>query len=61
MAFAPFFLLFLKAVGYLHGRPPVEKRTVELPAGLIDPGEDAEQAGLREVCDGSRSLAFPFP
>ena len=30
-------------------RPPVNAVTVELPAGLIDPGESAETAALREV------------
>merc|ERR1719291_1459446 len=30
-------------------RPPVGRPTVELPAGLIDKGESAEQAGLREL------------
>uniref|UniRef100_A0A7S0IYY5 Nudix hydrolase domain-containing protein n=1 Tax=Calcidiscus leptoporus TaxID=127549 RepID=A0A7S0IYY5_9EUKA len=30
-------------------RPPVEKTTLELPAGLIDPGESAEEAALREL------------
>ena len=30
-------------------RPPVEAVTIELPAGLIDPGETAEAAALREV------------
>ena len=31
-------------------RPPVGAVTVELPAGLIDAGETAEMAALREVC-----------
>ena len=30
-------------------RPPVDAITVELPAGLIDPGETAERAAVREV------------
>ena len=30
-------------------RPPVNAVTVELPAGLIDPGESAEAAALREL------------
>ena len=30
-------------------RPPVNRKTVELPAGLIDAGESAEQAALREL------------
>ena len=30
-------------------RPPVNAVTVELPAGLIDPGETAEVAALREL------------
>eukprot|EP00037_Helgoeca_nana_P032483 m.414092 g.414092 ORF g.414092 m.414092 type:complete len:230 (+) comp29239_c0_seq1:36-725(+) len=30
-------------------RPPVGKYTIEMPAGLIDPGEIPEQAALREL------------
>ena len=30
-------------------RPPMERETIELPAGLIDKGETAEQAALREL------------
>ena len=30
-------------------RPPVGRRTVELPAGLIDAGETVAQAALREL------------
>jgi len=30
-------------------RPPLDAVTVELPAGLIDPGESAETAALREL------------
>lgn len=30
-------------------RPPVDAITVELPAGLIDPGETPEEAALREL------------
>lgn len=30
-------------------RPPVDSFTIELPAGLIDPGESAEAAALREL------------
>lgn len=30
-------------------RPPMRAISVELPAGLIDPGESAEQAALREL------------
>uniref|UniRef100_A0A7S1TK18 Nudix hydrolase domain-containing protein n=1 Tax=Compsopogon caeruleus TaxID=31354 RepID=A0A7S1TK18_9RHOD len=30
-------------------RPPVDRVTVELPAGLVDPGESLEQAALREL------------
>lgn len=30
-------------------RPPVDAVTVELPAGLIDPGETAETAAVREL------------
>jgi 8-oxo-dGTP pyrophosphatase MutT (NUDIX family) len=30
-------------------RPPVEKVTIEVPAGLIDAGETAEQAAVREL------------
>ena len=30
-------------------RPPVNRRTVEMPAGLIDKGETAEAAALREL------------
>jgi 8-oxo-dGTP pyrophosphatase MutT (NUDIX family) len=30
-------------------RPPVDAMTVELPAGLIDAGESAEAAALREL------------
>ena len=30
-------------------RPPVGKTVIELPAGLIDEGETAEQAAIREL------------
>ena len=30
-------------------RPPVDKVTVEVPAGLVDEGESAEQAAVREL------------
>ena len=30
-------------------RPPIEKLSIELPAGLIDPGESAGEAALREL------------
>lgn len=30
-------------------RPPVDKVTIEVPAGLIDEGETAEQAAVREL------------
>lgn len=30
-------------------RPPVDKIVIELPAGLIDEGETAEQAAVREL------------
>ena len=30
-------------------RPPINAVTIELPAGLIDPGESAETAALREL------------
>jgi ADP-ribose pyrophosphatase len=30
-------------------RPPVDKVTIEVPAGLIDAGETAEQAAEREL------------
>jgi ADP-ribose pyrophosphatase len=30
-------------------RPPVDKTVIELPAGLIDEGETAEQAAVREL------------
>ena len=40
-------------------RPPVNAVTVELPAGLIDPGETAEVAALREV--GCRVLLHRSP
>ena len=30
-------------------RPPLDQETIELPAGLIDKGETAEQAALREL------------
>lgn len=30
-------------------RPPVDKVTIEVPAGLIDAGETAEEAAVREL------------
>ena len=30
-------------------RPPLDKVVIELPAGLIDEGETAEQAAIREL------------
>ena len=30
-------------------RPPMGADTIELPAGLLDPGEDAATAALREL------------
>jgi ADP-ribose pyrophosphatase len=30
-------------------RPPVEKVVIEVPAGLIDAGESAEEAAIREL------------
>lgn len=30
-------------------RPPIDKITIEVPAGLIDEGETAEQAAVREL------------
>ena len=30
-------------------RPPIDKVVIEVPAGLIDPGETAEQAAVREL------------
>jgi 8-oxo-dGTP pyrophosphatase MutT (NUDIX family) len=30
-------------------RPPVDKVTIEVPAGLVDEGETAEQAAIREL------------
>eukprot|EP00188_Purpureofilum_apyrenoidigerum_P004713 Plantae.Rhodophyta-Purpureofilum_apyrenoidigerum.ctg5529.p2 GENE.Plantae.Rhodophyta-Purpureofilum_apyrenoidigerum.ctg5529~~Plantae.Rhodophyta-Purpureofilum_apyrenoidigerum.ctg5529.p2 ORF type:complete len:211 (+),score=44.47 Plantae.Rhodophyta-Purpureofilum_apyrenoidigerum.ctg5529:187-819(+) len=33
----------------LQYRPPMGKKTVELPAGLIDEGESAEDAAVREL------------
>ncbi len=30
-------------------RPPIGKTVIELPAGLIDEGETAEQAAIREL------------
>jgi 8-oxo-dGTP pyrophosphatase MutT (NUDIX family) len=30
-------------------RPPIDKITIEVPAGLIDAGETAEQAAVREL------------
>jgi ADP-ribose pyrophosphatase len=30
-------------------RPPVERVTVEVPAGLVDPGESSEECAVREL------------
>lgn len=30
-------------------RPPLDKVTIEVPAGLIDAGETAEEAAVREL------------
>lgn len=30
-------------------RPPIDKVTIEIPAGLVDQGETAEQAAVREL------------
>ena len=49
-------------------RPPVSKFTIEFPAGLIDQGESAEQAAVRElkeetgyVCEKILSITKPLP
>lgn len=30
-------------------RPPIDKITIEVPAGLVDAGEDAETCAVREL------------
>jgi len=30
-------------------RPALEKEIIEIPAGLVDPGEDVEKAAMREL------------
>lgn len=30
-------------------RPPVNKVVIEVPAGLVDPGESAEESAVREL------------
>lgn len=40
-------------------RPPMKAVTVELPAGLIDPGESAETAALREHVLRARTADQP--
>lgn len=39
-------------------RPPLKRYTIEMPAGLVDAGESAETAAVRElqVCKGSLSI-----
>lgn len=32
-------------------RPPLDKIVIEVPAGLIDPGETAEQCAVRELME----------
>lgn len=32
-------------------RPPIDQETLELPAGIIEPGESAEQAAKRELAE----------
>ena len=49
-------------------RPPVGRFTIEFPAGLVDKGETAQQAALRElkeetgyVCERVLSISEPLP
>ena len=40
-----------RVLGVVQGRPAVDARTWELPAGLIDPGESARAAATRELAE----------
>ena len=41
-------------------RPPVEKVTIEVPAGLIDAGETAEQCAIRELKEETGYVGVPL-
>lgn len=38
-------------------RPPIDKVTIEVPAGLVDEGETAEQAAIRELREETGYMA----
>ena len=40
-----------KVLGVRQHRPPIDRATWELPAGLIDPGETPSQAAARELAE----------
>jgi len=41
-------------------RPPVEKITIEVPAGLIDPSETAEECAIRELKEETGYVGVPI-
>lgn len=40
-------------------RPPIDKVTIEVPAGLMDPGETPEQAAVRELREETGYVGVP--
>ena len=41
-------------------RPPINSYSIEFPAGLIDKGESAKEAGLRELKEETGTVCYTF-